>query len=291
MDIKKYRVLLSAFELKSLTEVAEKYGNTQGGISHIIKDIESTLGVSLLNRGKKGVSPTEEGEKLIPLIKSIIKNEDALFENAKQLSATVSGTISIATFTSVGTHWLPKIIKNFTALYKDVHFKLFNGDYADIENWIQTKAVDLAFVALPLSLKCKTIPLYKDELLAILPPTHRLVKNDSCDIKDIVGDDFITLLESSNHDFRRVMDNTGLKLNVKYTTKDDYAIMAMVRQSLGVSIMPSLILKNNTEGIVVKHLSNRVYRTIALALVKDETTPLINTFCDFIQKNIKEIIA
>ena len=267
MDIKKYRVLLSAFELKSLTEVAEKYGNTQGGISHIIKDVESTLGVSLLKRGKKGVSPTEEGEKLIPLIKSIIKNEDALFENAKQLSATVSGTISIATFTSVGTHWLPKIIKNFTALYKDVHFKLFNGDYADIENWIQTKAVDLAFVALPLSLKCKTIPLYKDELLAILPPTHRLVKNDSCDIKDIVGDDFITLLESSNHDFRRVMDNTGLKLNVKYTTKDDYAIMAMVRQSLGVSIMPSLILKNNTEGIVVKHLSNRVYRTIALALV------------------------
>ena len=58
MDIKKYRVLLSAFELKSLTEVAEKYGNTQGGISHIIKDVESTLGVSLLKRGKKGVSPT-----------------------------------------------------------------------------------------------------------------------------------------------------------------------------------------------------------------------------------------
>ena len=74
MDIKKYRVLLSAFELKSLTEVAEKYGNTQGGISHIIKDVESTLGVSLLKRGKKGVSPTEEGEKLIPLIKSIIKS-------------------------------------------------------------------------------------------------------------------------------------------------------------------------------------------------------------------------
>ena len=43
MDIKKYRVLLSAFELKSLTEVAEKYGNTQGGISHIIKDIESLM--------------------------------------------------------------------------------------------------------------------------------------------------------------------------------------------------------------------------------------------------------
>lgn len=290
MDIKKYRVLLSAIELGSLTEVAEKYNGTQGGISHIIKDIENTLGVNLLNRGKNGVTVTEEGQKLLPIIKNIVKNEDALFENAKLLSSKISGTISIATFTSVGTHWLPKIIKQFTSIYKDVNFKLFNGDYGDIEKWIQTKSVDLAFVALPLAIKCKTIPLYEDELLAILPPQHRLVDTPTCDVKDIIRDDFITLLESSNHDFRRVINNTGLKLNVKYTTKDDYAVIAMVRQGLGVSIMPSLILKNNSDGIVCKHLSPRVYRTIALALVKDENSPVINAFSDFIQKNINTLI-
>ena len=110
-----------------------------------------------------------------------------------------------------------------------------------------------------------------------------LSKKNELDVNDIVKEDFITLLKSSNHDFRRVVDETGLKINIRFTLKDDYAVIAMVKQGLGVSIMPGLLLKGNLDDIVVKHLKKRVYRTIALALVADENNTLVNTFSDFVR--------
>ena len=109
-----------------------------------------------------------------------------------------------------------------------------------------------------------------------------LSKKQELDVNDIVKEDFITLLKSSNHDFRRVVDETGLKINIRFTLKDDYAVIAMVKQGLGVSIMPGLLLKGNLDDIVVKHLKKCVYRTIALALVADENNTLVNTFSDFV---------
>lgn len=47
--------------------------------------------------------------------------------------------------------------------------------------------------------------------------------------------------------------------------------------------MPGLLLKNHDDGIVVKHLKERVYRTIALAVLGDENNPLINKFASFVK--------
>ena len=40
--------------------------------------------------------------------------------------------------------------------------------------------------------------------------------------------------------------------NIRFETKDDYAVIAMVRQGLGVSIMPSLLLRGNTDGVEIR---------------------------------------
>lgn len=283
MDIKKLRILKKAAECKSLTETATHFSMTQGGVSHIIKDIETELGFSLLERGKKGVKLSSSGKIIMPYITRIIDDEDALFNKSHELKNLDSGVISVGAFTSVATHYLPRIIKEFNEKYPNIHFKLLNGDYGDINSWIKNKEIDVAFVSLPTSENIKTIPLFEDELFAILPKDHMLSKKQELDVNDIVKEDFITLLKSSNHDFRRVVDETGLKINIRFTLKDDYAVIAMVKQGLGVSIMPGLLLKGNLDDIVVKHLKKRVYRTIALALVADENNTLVNTFSDFVR--------
>ena len=283
MDTKKLRIFTTAAECGSLTETAKVFETTQGGVSHIIKDLETITGLSLLLRGKKGVSLTPSGKIIYPLIKNIIKEEDELLKKIEELQGLKSGTISIGTFTSIATHFLPQIIKEFNNNYPNINFKLLNSDYGDIENWIQKRNVDVAFISLPTKQKCKTIPLFDDELFAILPKNHPLSEQKELDINDIIKDDFITLLKSSNHDFRRVVDKKGLKLNIRFTSKDDYAVIAMVKQGLGVSIMPGLLLKNHDDGIVVKHLKERVYRTIALAVLGDENNPLINKFASFVK--------
>ena len=121
-----------------------------------------------------------------------------------------------------------------------MEFKLFNGDYHDVDRWLTDGSVDIGFITLPTALRCECIPLREDRLLAILPENHPLAKKDVCPVKEVAALPFISLLESSDDDARRALDAAGVKPNVRFTTKDDYAILAMVSQGLGVSIVPEL---------------------------------------------------
>ncbi len=71
MDVNKVKVLIQAVENGSLLATATKLGYTQAGLSHMMKSLESELGITLLQRGKFGIKLTDEGKRLMPLFKEL----------------------------------------------------------------------------------------------------------------------------------------------------------------------------------------------------------------------------
>ena len=152
----------------------------------------------------------------------------------------------------------------------------------------RTAAWILAFVALPAEADSRCVPLYRDELVAVLPKGHRLCSLPVCPAAEIAKEPIISLLETSNHDVRRALDAVGAKPDIRFRTKDDYAVIAMVRQGLGVSIMPSLLLRGNNEGVELRPLDPPAYRTIALTMGSVETGPAARQFAEFARAWVKE---
>ncbi len=288
MDTKKYEVFEKTVDCASLTKAAEELGLTQSGVSHIIAAIESEFSLPLLKRTRTGARLTPEGERLMPYIREILSQERQMRQAAEQVRTQVAGTIRIGTFTSVATHWLPAMMMRFQQEHHQADFQLFNGDYHDVEAWATDGSVDLAFVALPTPLKCRCIPLYEDELMAVLPEGHPLCAQSCCRVEDVAGEAFISLLEASNHDSRRVFEAVNMKPNVRFRTKDDYAAIAMVRQGLGISIMPSLLLRGNGEGIAIRPIDPPASRTIALAIVSPEPGTATRRFAEFAMSWVRE---
>ena len=132
------------------------------------------------------------------------------------------------------------------------------------------------------------IPLYEDALAAVLPKGHPLAAQPVCRVEDVAKEAFISLLEASNHDARRALDAVNMKPNVRFRTKDDYAVIAMVRQGLGVSIMPSLLLRGNSENIEIRPIDPPVSRTIALAVAGDDPAPAPRKFAEFAENWVRE---
>lgn len=281
MDTKKYEVFEKTVELSSLTKAAKELGLTQSGVSHIIAAIEAELELPLLKRTRTGARLTPEGERIMPFIKEIVRQERLMKQTAQELRDVVTGKVRIGTFTSVATHWLPAMMMEFQQEHPHVEFQLFNGDYHDVETWLNAGDVDLAFVALPAPTGCRCLPLYEDALEAILPEGHHMGNNEICQVTELAREPFISLLESSNHDARRAFDAVGVKPNIRLETKDDYAVIAMVRQGLGVSIMPSLLLRGNTEGVVIRPIQPPASRTIAIAIPSETPGPAAAAFTDF----------
>ena len=170
-----------------------------------------------------------------------------------------------------------------------IAFKLLNGDYHDVERWLQEGSIDVGFVALPARVECRTLPLRQDRLLAILPKDHPKAKLDRFPLADIPGEDFISLLKSSDHDVRNAMALAGVKPNIKFTTKDDYAIIAMVENGLGISIVPELLLKGHTDNLRAMELFPGARRTIALAVPETAgLSPAVQAFIECVKNWVAE---
>jgi len=215
---------------------------------------------------------------LLPQMEAILQKKRELDSLISDIQAADAGTVRLGAFTSVAVHWLPGMLRAFQALHPRVELQMFNGDYHDMEQWLQSGAIDLGFTALPAPGDVKTIPLAEDPLVAILPQGHRLAALERIPLKEFSQEPFISILQSSAHDIHRALDKAGVRPNIRFTTKDDYAVLAMVEQGLGISIVPQLLLKGHREALEVRPLEPQAFRTIALAIPEGEALPAVEAF-------------
>lgn len=183
-----------------------------------------------------------------------------------ELNGLQSGLIRIGTFSSVATHWLPNIIREFQKDYPNIDYELLLGDYTEIEEWIADGRADCGFLRLPTRKDFETIFLEQDNLMVVLPENHPLAECERFPVTALCNDPFMLLEKGAKAEVSEIFERHNLTPKVHFTTWDDYAIMSMVESGLGISILPQLILKRIPYHVVAKELDVPAYRNIGLAL-------------------------
>lgn len=271
MNIQKYMSFVKTVEYGSFTKAAQKLDYSQSGVSRMISDLEKEWKVVLLERSKGGINLTSDGLKLLPYAKSLVDEYEKLQMQVDELNGLQSGFIRIGTFSSVATHWLPKIIKRFQKDYPNIDYELLLGDYSEIEEWIRDGTVDFGFLRLPVNSEFETEFLAEDPLVAIIPEDHPLAGADKFPIRAFKDEPFIMLERGTDSDVADIFEKRNIDIDIRFTTWDDYAIMSMVENGLGISILPQLILKRAPYKIIAKPLDVPASRSIGFAL-KDKKT-------------------
>lgn len=283
-NIQKYMAFIKAVEYGSFTKAAEALAYSQSGISRMIGDLEKEWKVSLLERDRAGVRLTSDGIKLLPYAKSVCNEYQKLQMQVDDLNGLQSGLIRIGTFSSVATHWLPNVIKEFQKDYPNIDYELLLGDYTEIENWIQEGRVDCGFLRLPTQPDLESIFLAKDKLLVILPENHPLADCERFPVKALENDPFMLLEKSAKAEISKIFERWNITPKVHFTTWDDYAIMSMVESGLGISILPELILKRIPYHIVIKELDVPAYRNIGLVMRDQKTVSIaVKRFMEYLK--------
>jgi len=274
MNIQKYMAFVKTIEYGSLTKAAEALNYTQSGISRMIKDLETDWGVTLLERGRSGVSLTSDGIKLLPQLKRICHEHEILMTQINDLQDMQAGMIRIGTFSSVATHWLPNMIKAFQQNYPKIDFELLLGDYTEIESWIIEGRVDFGFLRLPTKSELETIFLEQDRLMVVLPENHPLADCDKFPINELTNSPFMLLEKGAKAEISEIFERHHISPQIHFITWDDYAIMSMVESGLGISILPELILQRIPYRIIPKELEVPAFRDIGIAIREQKLLPL-----------------
>jgi DNA-binding transcriptional LysR family regulator len=109
---------------RNFTRAAAKLGVSQSALSHTIRDLEARLGVRLLTRTTRSVSPTQAGERLLHTIGPRLDEIDAELAALIEFRDKPAGTIRVtATDYAVDTILLPKLAK-FLRQYPDIKVEI-----------------------------------------------------------------------------------------------------------------------------------------------------------------------
>lgn len=284
--ISRYGIFCKVLELGSFTKAARYLGYSQSSVSQTIQSLEKELGVMLIDRRKDGIGLTPDGKEYFPYIQGVYAAEKALVQKENEMAGLENTTIRIGTFTSVSRTMLPPLMKAFLKEYPTVSFVLRQGEYTGIEQWISEGSVDLGFVCADAVTEAETRVLYEDEMMAVLPMEHPLAGKNLLSLAQLVEEPFILLDEGDYSVSVESFLRQGLVPRIKYQIYDDYTILAMVKQGLGISFLYTNVLRGFDHGTAVRLLDDPPRRKVALAWKNRSTMPYAaRRFADFVIRN------
>jgi len=284
--MERYIALVKTVELGSFTRAAEVLGYTQPAMSQMIASLERELGLKLLFRSRWGVRLTPEGERLMPSAAAAVAQYQAMQNIAGEIRGLESGVVRIGAISSVSCHWLPPVIKKFWSTYPNVRLIVHQGDYTSIPEWVRAGELDFGFVTPDAVDGLEPRFLKKGEHRVCLPRGHRLAERAFVPLEELAGEPFLLLEEGAYSEPLAAFRAVGIEPEVRMTMHDDYSILSMVEQGLGVTILPELVLRKQSYDIVMLPPRPMITRTLGIiARPQGQLSIAARRFIDFLAEN------
>lgn len=282
METARCRAFLAAAETGSFSKAAEALSYTPSGVNQLVTALEKELGFPVFRRNTKGVTLTENGELLLPTVREFLRQEDRIFELSAEMNGLLIGSVTIASYSSIATHWLPAVIRAFQQDYPQIRIKLMEGIWQEVSKWLDDRAADIGFLSYQEGMPYDFIPLAEDPMLALLPKDHPLAQAETYPLENCRRDRFIMPALGCDDDVEALFAKNGIEPNVQFTTLESLSVMSMVEQGLGMSVMNKLITEKRICDIVMMPIDPPSQITLGVAMhSKADVSPAVKMFLKY----------
>ena len=279
MNFSQLHCLVALAETGSFTEAAYTVSMTQSAVSHALAKLERELGVTLLERNRKGVvALTDVGQKIIPYARLLLTQAENIEQEARAARGLAMGKLRLGSIFSLCPGLLTGILTHFQQVYPDIEVILFEGTLQEVQEWIATGIVDIGFV-FHAAKGGKSTPIAADALHVFVSEEHPLHTRVTVSINDLRKERLI--MPKTGGAFLEIVsfDLKATGSSIRYQASDGATILAMVREGLGVTLLPRMMLPQGLEGVVALPLDPPQHVQIGLATQeKGRTSPAVRLF-------------
>ena len=179
-------------EVRKFTLAAERCHMTQSALSQAMAKLESSFGVSLLQRNTRSVELTAEGERLYRSAKEILAELGTVEQELRSVRELSQGRFSMAIVPSLAGFMLPDVLRSFRSQHPGVQIRLIDAASARCHELVQQGLVDFSLGAQPGAAgECVSRALFNETLYAALPQDHPLASHAVIALADLAGVEFI----------------------------------------------------------------------------------------------------
>lgn len=256
-DLTDLRLFLAVINAGSITHGAADAGLSLPAASERLRDMEVDGGVKLLERGRRGVTPTEAGESLAHharlIMRQIAQMRGELGEHAKGLRATVR----ILANTAATTEFLPEKLASWMAMHPQVDLEIKERQSTEIARAVSAGLAEIGVLSEEVDTNGLQLrPFAIDRLVVVAASDDELADSERVAFADILHRHFIGLIGSALQDHIDAQASglgARLKMRVRMRSFDGVGRMAAV----GVGL-----------GIVPETAARRLHRSIRIAWVR-----------------------
>ncbi|MDD5167464.1 MAG: selenium metabolism-associated LysR family transcriptional regulator [Syntrophales bacterium] len=255
MNLNQLWIFYNVAKHKSFSAAAAALFLTQPATSTQVKLLENYYDVKLFDRHGQKIQLTDPGLTLFDYAEKLftISNEADLF--LKDVQGLKSGTLRINASRTLGVYYLPDIINEYTAKYRNISVIMDLNNSEDVRKHILDFKADIGFLAsADETEKLVYRPFIKENMVLIVSPKHELAQQKSVKLSRLNGQSFIMREKGSGT--RTAIEELFRKkdINVKVLMElaSNEAIKRSVENGLGISIVSANIVRREAQLGVLK---------------------------------------
>lgn len=241
MTLNELRFVVALAKARNFRKAAEVCFVSQPALSLAVKKLEDELGVMLFERNRNDVTMTVIGELVVEQATRAIEEANRVKEIARQGNNQLVGALKLGVIYSIGPYLLPEIIPYLRHSAPEMPLIVEENLTINLETQLRNGVIDVAIIALPFDIPgIKTLPLYEEEFVVVVPITHDWAKRDSINPEEL-ADEKILLLNSGHCFSNQVMQACPrLSRNGEILQGNSLdTIRNMVASNLGLTVLPA----------------------------------------------------
>lgn len=289
MNMTHLKYYITLVEQASFTKAANELLIAQPSLSMAIKKLETELELKLLDRSKRELSLTKEGEILYEEAKKLMNHVNYVEGEMKRLKDQGPMKLAIGIIESA-KFWIPKILKAIKDEYPGVRIEIVEVlGLDDVHKALNNYDIHFAITnQLVSKQEVNVLPIYKENFVALLPAGHPLTKKAQLDVTDLIDESFIIFKEGfqTRQDILNAFRQAGSKPNIQFEVERFETAISFVEEGLGVTLVPENYIKSfqNNRYEVRELNDHNVTRTVFLAHdTRRYLPPLVNRSIELIR--------
>jgi len=240
MTLIELKFVLAVAQERNFRRAAEKCFVTQPALSLGIKKLEDELNVTIFERSRSEVTPTEVGAQIIAQANIVLEEAAKLKELAKLGDNPLHGLFKLGMIHSVGPYLLPEIIPVLRRTAPEMPLEVEENLTANLEVQLKNGVIDAAVIALPFEIPGIHVePLYDEPFSVVVPSDHPWVSRSEIQPKELANEK--VLLLNSGHCFSNQVTQACPQLTRKGEVLQGNSletIRNMVASNLGITVLP-----------------------------------------------------
>jgi DNA-binding transcriptional LysR family regulator len=272
MSLTPWNAFVEVCRTGSIRAAAEVTGFTQPGLSRQVAALEREVGVRLLDRGPRGVTPTAAGAALLPHARLLV-NEARRGREAARTATGRPATIVLGAVPSATAALVPRAIGRL----RDAggpEVTVISRLTPELGPMVVSRELDAAVVTdappgLPRDAELRATHLADDEVVVIAAAGYPLAGSDRVGIERLSDETWIEDNAGSEVMLRQLAARARFEPRISTSADDLLAKTGMVAAGLGVALVPDLLVPSLRADLAILRLKRPTYRGIYLISRKD----------------------